>query len=501
MSTAHTLILINVLTGLTIVVGFFNNVLITSYFGLNRQIDAFFAAFVIPSVFMSLTADFMGRNFLPAFSELKKKNGDEASVFASSLINFSFLFGIAFVIIILPVAGPLFSLILPGFTPDKIGLVKEMFLIMSPAVALMPVTTFTRYILQYEKSYVRITLSQILLPMSFLVVILVGHKDLRELSLPAGFLLGHVGALLLVAKSSSFKYSFSLDLRGSYVRRVFVNSGVLMTSGIIGKAQPLIEKFYASLLGAGTISALAIACKVSQPIQQVSTSGISLVSFSKTSKLVAEGDMKQAGALVSQSVIMIMLSVVPVVIWLAFVSDEVLRLLFLRGKFDITMHRLVVEAFWGQLPSVVFLSGGTILSNTFYVLNRTRIPAILNVSGVLLYLLIVKVLSVRFGILGISLSFSLMSCVSFVTLIILLARERISFSAGTILTKLFTYAVSSATCFWIAVNILNSLTVKGILFCLATFGIGMIMYAVVLIIARESGMLYVKDKFLSGRTK
>ena len=42
---------------------------------------------MLPALFMAIFVDFLGKNFLPAFSELKKNADDSASNLASSTIN------------------------------------------------------------------------------------------------------------------------------------------------------------------------------------------------------------------------------------------------------------------------------------------------------------------------------------------------------------------------------------------------------------------------------
>ena len=80
MSTKKILIIVNAITSLSLIVGLLNNSVIAFLFGLSSLLDSYFTAIVIPMMFMYLFVDFVGKNFLPVYSEEKKKGDVEAKV-------------------------------------------------------------------------------------------------------------------------------------------------------------------------------------------------------------------------------------------------------------------------------------------------------------------------------------------------------------------------------------------------------------------------------------
>ena len=67
------LLTVNVLVAGALAIGFVNNVIIAGIFGLTRSVDAFFAASMLPSLFMALCVDYLGKNFRPVLAAANRR--------------------------------------------------------------------------------------------------------------------------------------------------------------------------------------------------------------------------------------------------------------------------------------------------------------------------------------------------------------------------------------------------------------------------------------------
>lgn len=86
MSTARSLMLVNVIVFGTMLIGTANNALIAKFFGLIRLLDSYYAAIVIPELCTSLFLGFLGRNFLPAYAAIGQTDPARAAQPASAVI-------------------------------------------------------------------------------------------------------------------------------------------------------------------------------------------------------------------------------------------------------------------------------------------------------------------------------------------------------------------------------------------------------------------------------
>src|SRR5215510_7312666 len=81
------LLTVNALVLGALAIGFLNNVLIAAIFGLTRRVDAFFAASMLPNLFMVLCVDYLGKNFLPVLATAKHESPESASTLTSSVVT------------------------------------------------------------------------------------------------------------------------------------------------------------------------------------------------------------------------------------------------------------------------------------------------------------------------------------------------------------------------------------------------------------------------------
>ena len=79
MSIIRKLISVNAIIFVALIIGLANNVAISAFFGLNRSIDAYFAAGILGQIFINLIVDYVGRNFLPIYSKRFNDSPEKAS--------------------------------------------------------------------------------------------------------------------------------------------------------------------------------------------------------------------------------------------------------------------------------------------------------------------------------------------------------------------------------------------------------------------------------------
>ena len=501
MSTVRTLITINIIVGTTLLIGFVNNVAIASFFGLTRLLDAYFAAFSLLLLFMILFVDYLGKNFLPMFSEVRNQGIEEASELTSSVINIVFIIAIIFAVSMAAFSRPIFSVILPGFSKEDIENATKMFRIMSPAIVFWAVNTFHEYVWQYREKYVRVVIYKMALPATILVAILSGKDVLGEYSLAIGFLGGHMLIFLLLAFRTGYHYRLTIDFRGKAIRRIFVNSGVLMTTGFIARSRVLIERFYGSTLDPGAIAGISMASKLCEPLHQNLVVGVKMLTFTKSAKLVAKHKLKEMGELYNVAIITVLLFAVPISVWMGLNSDEIITVVFTRGKFDEQMHSLVTFALIGLVPSIMFLSVNQLLSNCFYVMNKTYVPALVMPMGTVIYLISIGVLLDEYGIFGLAVATTMWALFIFCVMTIMLGRTLERFSSKQVFLKVMIYTTASVFAFSLAVSLAQSTTSSDILRLLTSFISGIVMYTGLLALIRDPGFLYVKDKILQRKRR
>jgi len=486
MSTARNLLLVNVIVLGTMLLGMANNILIANFFGLTRLLDSYYAALVIPELCTTLFLDFLGRNFLPAYAAVKQADPARAARLASAVITIVGLAAAVLVGIMVLLARPVFTALLPGFTPGELDEVVTFFYIVSPAIVLMAISTFNEYVYQHKEQYLRMALYRAAVPGMILVAVIFGERALGEYALAMGFVSGHALMFVLLVASSGYRYRPRLTFEQGYLPRIFMNSGVLIGAGFLGRTRGLITQYFSSLLGAGSLSALTLAHKVTLPLHQSSLLAMRMMVFSKSVKLFVTEEHDRLGELYKLMITFVLLVLTPVAAWVVLESQPIVELLFLRGEFTIDMSHIVVLATVGIALGVPFAGANETLSNAFYATNRTRIIAAVIPAGTLVYLVAAAFAAPRFGVLGIALSEVLVEIVVFVVLTFAFAGQNARFSRTHVAAKLIKYGVASAASMYLAATLVGSRLDEPLLRLPATLAFGGAVYVAVLLLLRDA---------------
>ncbi|MBN1239525.1 MAG: hypothetical protein JXB36_13560, partial [Gammaproteobacteria bacterium] len=254
-SSSRSILTTNGLVIGALLIGFANHVAIAALFGLTRNVDAYYAALMLPTLFMNLFLDYLGKNFMPTFARARKESRELASELTSSVVTIVSLVAVGAAVLLALFGAKLFELLLPGFTAGEVELVHRYFLIMAPTLVLTAITVFHEYACQHDEDYVRIAAIRAALPVANLIAILALSPLIREYALPTGYLLGHVIVFVLMARRANYTYSCRISLRRDWERKIFANSAVVMGSGLVARTKVIVMNYLGSMLGGGAISA------------------------------------------------------------------------------------------------------------------------------------------------------------------------------------------------------------------------------------------------------
>lgn len=487
MSSLRTLLSVNAIVGLTLIVGFANNVAIAGFFGLSGGLDAYFAALTVPSLVMALFIDYLGKNFLPVYSEIAAEGDTSRGRLVSSVVTIAVLIAASLAVLLWLLSAQVFKALLPGFDEQATQRVVQMFGFLAPAIVLMAVNVFHEYIWQYNQRYRGIVVCKMMLPVSILLFLLLGHRQIGIWALPAGYLTGHFVMFLVLCTGVGYRYRPTIAV-DRHTRRIFVNSGVLVGTGMVSRARAIIERYFASHLAEGGLAALSLGNRLTTPIHRSAMTGIRMMTFSRSARLQAGGQQERVGDLVQRSVSAVLLVVVPVVIWMVLSRDELVRLLFERGRFDAEMSNRVSLVLLGIGPAVVFQCSNQLMSQSFYVLDRIKGIAILGPVGTGVYFLTILFMVGPLGILGIALATSLTTGFSFFVLLVMLHRQLERFSAWTMLTRLVTYATVAILSQWSMRWVVILMNPGDLIMLIGPAILAAVPYVVILWVLRDSAL-------------
>jgi putative peptidoglycan lipid II flippase len=344
----------------------------------------------------------------------------------------------------------------------------------------MAVNTLHEYVWQYDQRFTRVSLTRTALPAANLLGLLVLAPWLGVYCLPAAYLLGHATVFVLLAWRIPYRYRLRIALRPGLERRVFGNSAIVMSTGVLARSKSIIVNYLGSQLGPGAITALALATKLTEPLERSIFSGIRMLMFSTTVRLLAARERRNLGALYSNGLRASFLVLAPILWWIALDSEVIVQVLYQHGQFTPEMATLVAAVLVGLVPSVLFIGVNQLMSNAFYAMDRVKVPAIVMPLGTLVYLAVALPLSASLGAPALAIATSIATMILFVILLLALARQLPEIGLLRISGELAMYAVLSGAAMVAAVAGLARLDVPPVGVAAAALPLGTAAYAAAL---------------------
>jgi len=469
----------------SVAVGFVGSVAIAALFGLTRRLDAYYAALILPGLFMTLCIDYLGKNFLPVFARARAHNAETASQVTSSVVTIVGIVAATVALLLCLASEAVFGVILPGFDPADIALVSSYFWIMAPAMVLSAVTPFHEYVCQHDEQYTRIAAIWASQPVVNLVAIVGAGPIVGEYALPIGYTAGQAITFVLMARYARYRYRPRLTIRREWEKPIFTNSAIVMGSGLLVRTRGLIGNYLASLIGDGAIAALNFGYKLVEPLERTTFSGVRMLMFSRTARLVVEDNSRELARLYRIGLGASFLLLTPLLWWLVLESEIVVALLFERGAFDASMTALVAVTLIGFAPSVMFAGVNTILSNAFYAMNRVAVPALVMPIGTVVYLAIAPAIYQPLGVLGLALAPSAVHVTIFVILLFLLAKRIPQLGAGAVLGRIVAYTLLGGAALSLPGILLAQFALHELVEAAVRLFVGMLLYFAALALVRE----------------
>ncbi|HEX6997126.1 MAG TPA: lipid II flippase MurJ [Gammaproteobacteria bacterium] len=495
MTSSRSLLSVNALVLGTIGIGLLNSIVIAALFGLTRRLDAYYAALLLPNLFMALCIDYLGKNFLPIFTRARKVSYETASEVASSVVTIVALLAAAVALLLALASEPLFTLLLPGFEPADVELVCRYFWIMAPALVLTALTPFYEYVWQHEEAYTRISVMRLAPSCANLAAILGAGPFIGEYALPLGHTVGQTLLFALLAWRAPYRYRPRIVVRPEWEKRIFTNSAIVMGSGLLVRTRGMIANYLASLIGEGAIAAMSLGHRLLDPLERTAFSGVRMILFSRLARLAAEDNPREMARLYRFGLPAAFLVLAPPLWWMALESDALVAVLFQRGAFDAGMTTLVALAIVGFAPSVVFSGVNTLLSSAFYALDRVAVPALVMPLGTVVYLASALATYRPFGVLGLASAASVVNVVVFGLMLYCLGRQLPKLGRLRILGRVAAYGALAGAALALPAALLEGVAWHPIAEAAATLLVGSALYLGVLSLARDHTLFELIDYF------
>lgn len=422
-------------TFLSRILGLVREQVMAFYFGASGFTDAFLIAYRIPNLLRDLFAEgAFSSAFVPTLIQAQGEGRDEARKLLWRLFLLLSLVTLFIGTIIIIFAPEIINLFAPTFkeTPEKFELTVLLTRIMAPFLFFVSIAALFMGVLNSLKIFFIPSLAPaffnitMILSMLFFPIVLQERNINPIISLALGVFIGGLVQAFV---------QFPLILKHRYgplrVREVFSKRTkkviTLLGPGLIGFAATqinlLVNTILASSTIVGAVSWLNFAFRLFQlpvGILSVSIGNSNLVHFSKS---WSDKNYDEARSTIRSSFFLSLFMVLPAMIALMLFNEEMIHLIFERGKFDNHSTMMTAKAlFWYSL-GLPFYSIYKIFVPSFYAIDRQKIPVMTSIGTILFNIIFCVTLTPRYGFEILALGTSLSMFFNAILLAVILKKD------------------------------------------------------------------------------
>ncbi|MEW6220969.1 MAG: murein biosynthesis integral membrane protein MurJ [Thermodesulfobacteriota bacterium] len=390
-------------------------VLLAQRFGTSAATDAFLVAETVHFFFLGVVEQNLNMVFVPVFVRYREEGDEESAWFvANTLLSAAILFLGLFALALVLFAPALTTLLAPGFSGEQRELAIHLMRLMAPLSLVMLAGAFFSTLAFACDRFALPAATSVLAALGGPAALLFATDFFGIDALAVGLLLGHLArlAVLFLTCPERHRLRWSLALSHPGVRQLGRMAGPRFLAVSLIQVNFMVDRYFASYLGPGSIAALAFGTKaVTAPVKLV-VGSIGRAFMPTLSRLAARRELARIRDLLTGGTRHLAIILVPAIVFLAVFREDLLVLFFQRGAFRVESTQLTAQA-------VLFYSLGLfsyflnpMLDGTFFSLHNSMAPLKVALFASLLNVALDALLVRPLGLGGIALATSLVVTVN-----------------------------------------------------------------------------------------
>jgi putative peptidoglycan lipid II flippase len=390
--------------------GLLRDKVISYYYGAGVEADIYLASFVVPDFISYLLAGgYFSITLIPLLAKRFAESEEAGWSFYSTIFCWLCAASATVVAVAWVFAPEVAKITAPGFikTPERLERLIFFLRIVLPAqVFFLPGACFTA-LLYWRRQFT----SPALMPLIYNGGIILGGLVMANIAPERGmegFCWGVIagsfcGAFLfpyLVAKSGGLRITLTFKNKG--LTAFVVMALPLMLGQSIAVLDEQFIRVFGSLVGAGGVSLLAYARRFMFVPIGIVAQAAGAASYPFLANLAANGQKTEFDKTVNTVLLNALTAAVPLCVWMAAISEPLIRFLFEQGKFTASDTKTCALLLSLMLPGVVFWVLHQLISRSFYAHEDTLTPAVIGTVSTVVFLPVYWVLTKLLGAPGVA---------------------------------------------------------------------------------------------------
>jgi len=314
--------------------------LVAKTLGVGDSMDAFAVALGLGTFAISLLMSSLNYALVPTLVGVRESDGRAG---AQRLLSNALAIGLPVLLVVGVInafaADTMIHILAPAFDPKKLALTSFLLCTLLPGIVASGFGSTCAAVLNSEKRFVLVGLVPAFTP--FLAMVLLLAPGLTDPTNGVTRLAGATcmgllcEAALVALLMRRLGYSLMPKWSGldAATRTVFVQMSYRCLAALLMSAMALVEQATAARLGPGNVAMLSYSNKVLSALLGIAGVSLLTVTLPHFAELIAAGDWVAVRRTIRRYTWLIILGTLPLVAFLGFFSEPVVRLLFERGSF------------------------------------------------------------------------------------------------------------------------------------------------------------------------
>jgi putative peptidoglycan lipid II flippase len=491
--------------------GFVRETAVAAIYGATAFTDAYQVAYTLPYFLQMVLGMALVSSIVPVVvRNINNNQTDEAWKVASITINCTFIIMLVFTGLGMIGSKLLVAVTAPGFAAETAAYAVRMTIIMFPSVVFMSVGMLITGILNARQKFAVAAAAPAFSSLIIIIgVVLFGRRF--AYALPAASLISFIGFLLIqipALKKTGFQYTPSLDWRNPQVKAIFGNLLPIFIGTATYQIYLAINRFFASGLAEGSISALNYAGKLMNLPLGVFVSAVSSAIFPLLAAQALEKDHTQMVKSINRGLKLVLLVTLPAAAGLMALRVPIIQLLFERGAFNHQATLQTAQALLWFGPGMGAMAATQVLTRAYYALGNTKTPLIMGLSSIVINILASSLLMPHMNQGGLALANSLASMFNAIGMYVFLSyhlKDRQSSDLLKTIVKTLLASLATGAAAYLVYN-LSATFLNGIQQSLAllfnmciSIGVGVMLYFLVLWLLKENTLWEFVSQLINKR--
>lgn len=474
--------------------GFITQIIMAAYFGTSAEMDAYWVSVTIPMITLAIFIGSLNYTFIPMITEnISKGKLEGAWVTINNFINLIFIVLLMTSAILIIFYEDILKYIAPGFSIESKALAFRLFKIQMPSIIITGISSLTSSIYYSHKKFIIPSVASLANSFIMFLTVYVYSSKIGIESAAYGLLLGSIISFLIIIPIVLKHYKFKITFKDEETYKIVKIITPLLFGAIFYRSSGLIQQYFASKTGIGSVSYLGYSGKLITTSSNLIVSGISIVMLSYVSEMKANNDSLRIQNTFDTTFRFLTFIAFPVIIIFIISGKDILNILFQRGKFD----SISTNSTWKCLVlySGVLYGGiiGAVVNPIFYAFKDTMIVVKIGIAGTILQIIISNILVKYLSYTGLPLAYSVSNIITVIMLMAFLNRKYVKIPFKILYTSFIRTTIVSAVVFSIIylINILLFSVYHPIIRCAINISIIILLYFIISLMVNAPEAKYI----------